>query len=252
VIDNLVGSNVSQAGGSCSKESDGLGLSFPDGTEEFVAYAPTDQQTWRSRFKWVEKQSALFILNAPILYAIKWERQSRRKVASKSALRLSVGLSLSVGPALPKRYTCILKRGGKFSVIEGGYLRLGEGTTSSTLAQLPEWAEAELEKLSLAVLEACEEFEARPQVQQAILGLGEKRRDEMANLGLLYRRKQGSNDRLYGLPEAGTEGSVSIEAELRRLQNIVLDRYRLRVRVRVLSLGVLEGDVPSTIYEIGG
>jgi hypothetical protein len=87
-------------------------------------------------------------------------------------------------------------------------------------------------------------------VQVATSTLDEKFSTEMSDLDRLYRRKQGMNDRLYGLPAAGREGSVAIEAELRRLQSIVLERYRLRLRLRVLSLGVFEGDVPHTMLTV--
>ncbi|MGH9762368.1 MAG: hypothetical protein ACREAC_16210, partial [Blastocatellia bacterium] len=61
---------VARGGGTSSRESDGVRIRFPGSPDEFVAYAPADQQTWRTRLKWVEKQSAILLLNAPIVYAI--------------------------------------------------------------------------------------------------------------------------------------------------------------------------------------
>ena len=71
----------------------------------------------------------------------------------------------------------------------------------------------------------------------------------MTDLERLYKAEQGANDHLYGLPAFGTEGSASIEAEARMLQNIALTRYDVTVRVRLLALGVLEGNVPE-LHEV--
>jgi len=71
----------------------------------------------------------------------------------------------------------------------------------------------------------------------------------LTDLERLYITKQGANDHLYGLPAFGTEGSASIEAEARMLQNIALTRYDVTVRVRVLALGVLEGNLPE-LHEV--
>jgi hypothetical protein len=251
VIEQLLSGMVAQLGGSCERKQEGLRLSFPDvpGTE-FVHYSPANQQDWTTRLKWVEKQAAIFLLNAPLFYGVNWSGVGKKKSGSEG-LRLSVGLSLSVGRPVPKRYTCFLKRGkNEVRVAQGGSLSLGSGQ-EATLAVLPTWAEDDLPKLASGVLAACIQYRASPEVQSAIVKLGDKRRTELADLERLYKTKQGANDHLYGLPAFETEGSASIEAEARMLQNTVLSRYEVAVRVRVLTLGVFEGNVPQEIYRDG-
>ena len=251
VIDQLLGSMIAQLGGSCINEPGGLRLSIPgDLSSEFVRYAPTTQRAWTTRLKWVEKQSAIFLLNSPILYGVTWSGAGGKR-SGNDGLRLSVGLSLSIGRPLPKRYTCLIRHGrSEIRVSEGGYLLLRMGKESNPTG-LPPWAEADLSKLARGVLTACEYFRARPDVQHAIVELGAERRTELTDLERLYKTKQGSNDRLYGLAASGTEGSASIEAESRKLQSVVLRRYDVTVRVRVLTLGILEGCVPLEIYQTG-
>lgn len=237
-------------GGSVTKQADGLRISFLNEPDRLIAYAPKEQVDWELRLKWVEKQLAVYLLGAPILYGIQWERKRGKRLAMR-ALRLSIGLSLSIGQPHPKRYTCTLKhRESDIFVAEGGHLPKGTGGNKLLLTNLPDWAENELERFAPAILKACELFQKRPEVQVATSTLHEKFNTEWSDLDRLYRRKQGTNDRLYGLPAVGREGSVAIEAELRRLQSIVLERYRLRLRFRVLSLGVFEGDVPPPMLTI--
>jgi len=237
-------------GGSATKQAKGLRISFRNEPDRLIAYAPKEQADWESRLKWVEKQSAVYLLGAPILYGIQWDAKAGKRSAVR-ALRLSIGLSLSLGQPHPRRYTCTLKRGERdIFVAEGGHLPKVTGGNKLLLTSLPGWAENELERFAPAVLAACELFQKRPEVQVATSTLDEKFTTEMSDLERLYRRKQGTNDRLYGLPPVGREGSVAIEAELRRLQSVVLERYRLRLRLRVLSLGVFEGDVPHTMLTV--
>lgn len=252
VIDQLLGNMAAQLGGSCVKESGGLMLSIPgDLNPESVRYAPTSQRAWTTRLKWVEKQSAIFLLNAPIVYGVKWKDDGAAKPNNRG-LRLSIGLSLSVGTPFPKRYTCFVPHAGNEIRVEHGgcALSLGRGT-ELILNGLPSWAEADLPMFARGVLMASDHFRARPEVQNAMMKLGEQRRTELTNLDHLYRRRQGSNDRLLGLPTPGTEGSVAIEAELRKLQSIILQRYAVRVRVRFITLGVLEGKIPNEISQAG-
>jgi hypothetical protein len=248
VIDELLGSMVGQLGGSCIHVREGLKLSIPgDVNAEIVCYAPSTQDEWTTRLKWVEKQAAIFLLNAPILYRVKWSGKN----SNRRGLRLSVGLSLSVGVPLPKRYTCVMTHGSdeiRFS--ERGALSVDGGSEVGS-AGLPSWVTADLSKLGTGVLAACDHFRQHSDVQNSIRKLGVDRRAELTNLDHLYRRKQGANARLYGFPTPGSEGSASIEAELRNLQNIVLQRYAVGIRIRFLSLGILEGGIPEKFYRAG-
>lgn len=248
VIDELLDSMIGPLGGSCIHVREGVKLSIPgDANVQLVCYAPTTQDQWTTRLKWVEKQAAILVLNAPILYRVKWSSKN----SNRHCLRLSVGLSLSVGSPLPKRYTCVIAHGSdeiRFS--ERGALTI-DGGEEVGLARVPSWVTADLPKLGAGVLAACDHFRQHSDVQNTLRKLGIDRRVELTNLDHLYRRKQGANARLYGFATPGTEGSASIEAELRNLQNIVLQRYAVAIRIRFLSLGILEGGIPQKFYKAG-
>jgi hypothetical protein len=248
-IDDFVNKMVSFGGGSVTRQAEGLRISFPKEADRSIAYTPKDQAEWELRLKWVEKQAAVYLLGAPVLYGVEWKSKTAKK-ANVRALRLSIGLSLSLGPAHPRRYTCTVIQGEKkIFVGEGGHLPNLPGTRLE-LTSLPRWAEKELGRFPEAIETSCEMFEKRTEVQHATGELREKFNTEFSDLDRLYRRNQGTDDRLYGLSAAGTDGSIAIEAELRRLQSIVLDRYRVRIRLRVLSLGVFEGDVPESVLSV--
>ena len=241
---------VAYSGGRATRQPGGLRISFSNETDRFIAYAPDNQVDWEARLKWVEKQSAAYLLDAPILYGIQWKAKGGRSSRAR-ALRLSVGLSLSLGQPHPRRYTCILEVGKRhIRIAEGGQLPELTNGTKLLLTSPPTWAENELERLAPAVLKSCEQFQQRPQVQIALSTLSEEFSTELSDLDRLYRRKQGTNDRLYGLPPADSDGSVAIESELQRLQTNVLERYRVGVRVRILSLGVFEGAVPEAFLSL--
>src|SRR6185436_4878127 len=111
-----------------------------------------------------------------------------------------IGLSLSMGPSHPRRYTCTLRQGeNEIFVAEGGYLPKLTGTRLE-LTHLPRWAEKELERFSKAIETACEMFEKRTEVQRATDELTKNFSTEFSDLDRLYRRNQGTDDRLYGLP----------------------------------------------------
>jgi hypothetical protein len=226
------------------KDSPALRLSFPEGSAGvFVAYTPANQRELETRLKWVEKQAARFLISPPVLYGITRRAKNSGRSAKKE-LRLSVALSLSVGPPCPQRYSLVKRLGVRQpTILEEGNVPLGSVVEELKLRTLPDWAKPELPKLAQAALSACDTFRKKPEIETSLLALGESQRAELTYLERLYQRKKGANDRLYGLAESGTQGSYAIEAELRRLQNSVLERYSVRVLMRVLSIGVFDGNI---------
>jgi hypothetical protein len=188
------------------------------------------------------------LLNAPILFGMKWTGKRPGKRVGRW-LRLSFGLSLSVGQPVSKRFVCFLEHAKSVPhVALGGQLKV-EQKEGSTLIALPAWANRDLPSLAQAVVVACETYRDLPEVKTAVLKIGRERRTELTYLEQLYRRKQGTNDRLYGRPASGAGGSNAIEAEFRALQNIVVQRYAVQIRAQMLTLGILEGEVPQTVIQ---
>jgi hypothetical protein len=246
-IDRFLRATAAMDGGSVVAERDWLRIDFRDGRPSVVVKRkPVEPEEWRVRFEHVEKQAAIILNNPLVVYSIVWKaRDSAKK--GRAMLRLSFGVSLSVGAPLSQRYVATLERGARQAVIKEQGLQPAEGEAQTAIVSaLPQWAEQGTKALSRAVLEACDRYKVRPEVQTAIAELGDRRRTELAQIEHLYARRPESNGQLYGLPEPGTQGSASIEAEQRRLQQVVIDRYTVRVCVRMLSLGLLEGPIPTT------
>jgi hypothetical protein len=238
-VDRFLEAIVRLGGGVAKWEPDGILLSFADlPADEFVAYSPSVQSEWTKRLKWVEKQSALALLQPPVWYKVVRSVKGR---SPKSELRLSVVLSLSTGSPCWRRYTLRKARGVEdITISQGGNLSLPKGCQQFPLTALPVWAEKDLHELAEQTRKTCEVFKTSDEARGALATLAQKRRAELIYLQQLYNRKQDSHNLLYGLPEPGTAGSASIEAELQRLQGLVIERYAVSVRIRILSLGILE------------
>jgi hypothetical protein len=244
-IDCFLSALTALEGGRVVAEDDQLRIKFRlPRPSVIVKRNPADPDEWRIRFENIEKRAAIILGNPPVVYSMVWPTSKPAK-HGRAVLRLSVGLSLSVGEPLSRRYVVTLTKDARqASIVEGGLPPAETGATTAILSTLPRWAEQRVKELSHAVLEACDLYQGLPAVRSAMNTLGERRRTELAQIEHLYARRQKSKGQLYGLPEPGTQGSASIEAEQRRLQQIVFERFTVQVRVRMLSLGILEGSIP--------
>lgn len=179
------------------------------------------------------KRAAAVLLNRPVYYTI-------GRPGRQATLRLSVALSLSIGPPLAQRYVITMPRGAARATIEeDGELTIADGAESELLTTLPKSMAADLAVLARGVGEACEVFQSRSEVAKALNLIGRKRREELVGVGQLYATRRSAQQRLWGFAEAGAQGSTAVEGEVRGLQRIVLERYAVAVRVRILSLGVI-------------
>lgn len=233
--------DVARLDGSSVTQHDGrLRVAFADGSAaELVALQPATADEWRSRLRRLEKQAAIVLLNPPLAYAVAYPVRRGEK-PPRPTLRLSVSLSLSVGRPLAQRLVFTFARDtGQVTVSAGESLPRREGEQSTFLASLPGWVERAMVPLTSAIVAQCEAYELRPEIQDAVARIGEQRRTELAHIQLLYA-SQRRGTRLYGLPRPGAHASSAVEAERRQLETIVLDRYLAEIRVRVLSLGILE------------
>jgi hypothetical protein len=193
---------------------------------------PDDEDSWKHRLDAVEKRIATTLQQPPVLYSMV------SASAARNTLRLSVGLSLSIGVPQRRRYAIYVEQGAGAVIAEGDSLP-ADDPASAFLTNLPSWADAEMAKGARAILDACARYELLSDVQAAIARLSEARHAELTSIESLYARRPGTDQKLYGMRERGTEGSASVEAEHRRLQQLALERYAVQVRVRVLSVGVL-------------
>lgn len=245
-ISRLLRHIARNADGTCAESAEGYQLSFPDDAKPiFVAHRPNDAASWEMRLRWVEKQSAAFLLNAPILYGL---RNKAKKGRRTNALRLSFGLSLSLGRPLRKRYCVTVREGlSKGVLTERDEAIPGEGWEEYNVLSLPSWTRSCLPVMAREVAAAYEAYGNEDGVFAALESVAKQRREEFTYLEDLYRRKSGANDRLFGLPARDLEGSTAIEAELRGLQEVVLRRYEVKLRLHVLSLGVYE-NVPFGFF----
>jgi hypothetical protein len=203
-----------------------------------IADEPATANEWSEHLRRVEKQAAVILLNPPFAYAVRWRAGGAR---TKPAVRLSAILSLSVGPPLPQRLTFTVSRGTtRVRASAGERLARRRGEESSFVTVMPPWVAETLKPLAEAVAQACAEYQMRPDVQKALTAIWEQRRLDLSQVEVLYGSRD-RGDRLLGLSPEGTDGSAALEAELARLLAIVRDRYRVRVWVRMLSLGILGG-----------
>jgi hypothetical protein len=247
-IEELVAAQVTQLRGTWTVEDKGVLVSLP-GNEgpEFIEFEPQGPEPWARRFRWIEKQVASAILNTPVTYAMDWKPTSKSS-SSGPIVRLSLGLSLSRGALLPKRYACLWDFvSGEVTVVREGPFARGRGKAVAPPSKFASTSKYK-KMFAQAIVKACTEYKQESDVQAACIRLGEARRGEYVNLDLLYRGRRTANDRLRGLPPSGAVGSAAVAAELRTLQEVVMKRYALSIQVRPLTLGVLLGNVPRRIF----
>lgn len=238
--DDLIRGVAAAEGGAVCEEEGGLRVVLADGrADEVIARMPASQEQWQSRLKWVEKQAAVILLGQAFAYTLALPGRSH---GGRGRLRLSVVLSLSTGPPLARRFVVTHERGAKRATVSiGGSLPRYRGARGAFVSSLPDWVDSALGLLASGVTAACEEFQLRGDVQEALAVIAEKRQTELRYVDHLYGVEGRHNERLYGLAVDGLAGSRAIEAERRRLQQGVLDRYAVCIRARILSLGIITG-----------
>lgn len=187
----------------------------------------------------VEKQAAVILCNPPVMYSVKTLAKSKHAMSIES-IRLSIGFSLSVGVPYFQRFTVTIPFKSKSVIVveAGAHLMIPEDAEVKYLRTIPDKVKNKESVFIGGIKDALEEYQEQQEVQSALRKIGERRKTELNYLEQLYARGRASKARLYGFADLGIEGSASIDAEHRRLQEIVLTRYTPVVRIRLLSLGV--------------
>lgn len=204
-----------------------------------VLRSPTDYVQWRTRLEWLEKQAASFLLGAPLIYSARVRSIANHRITDR-ALRLSFGLSLSMGHPLRQRFAAYLFLPGGNTVLQipnGESIEAARDVTFLALG--PAREERVWDGLVPVIEEACEHYSKRDDVKEELSSLARKRREALWYLDNLYMRREGFNDHLYGLPPEGTSGSAAITQEYRNCQRVLLERYSVRIELTPLSLGIL-------------
>src|SRR5882762_2144755 len=84
----------------------------PTTTEVRILASPANHSEWNTRFEWLEKQAASFLLKAPLIYSATLESIAGYR-ATGQALRLSFGLLLSLGQPLRQRFSAYVFLSGR-------------------------------------------------------------------------------------------------------------------------------------------
>jgi hypothetical protein len=207
-------------------------------TDVRIPASPANYLEWNSRFEWLEKLAASFLLRAPLAYSARLRTVAGQ--ATGQALRLSFGLSLSLGQPLRKRFSAyVFSSGSKPQLFAPDDESIEELAEVKLLSQMPVWATKIRLELIPLLQEACEKYRSQVDVQEAIATLAKKRKESLWYLDNLYRRREGSHDRIYGWPPVGSSGSAAISQEYKNCQANILRRFSVSIEIMPLSLGVL-------------
>lgn len=245
--ENLLTCIAEKANARLKSDEDGFVLHFTtNGKRILIAHNPNSNEfeLWKDRLLWLDKQAAIYLNNAPLLYSALWEN-TKQPSKDKKVLRFAFGLSLSIGRPLRRRYTAIFSLPDRRILLSNeNELSPSSASSGNVISGLPNWAEEGFELLVPKIEEASRTYSSLPEVQQHLSELARARKNELWQLDHLYKRKQGLNDKLYGFPIAGEMGSAAIRAEIMNCQKLILERYKVRIILEPLSLGILEGSVP--------
>lgn len=209
------------------------------GREVRIVTSPTNHAEWNDRFEWLEKQAASFLLKAPLTYSatVRWPAGRRE---AGHVLRLSFGLSLSLGRPLRRRFSAYVFSSGKKPQLFAFEDESVERTEHVELVrQLPAWVAKLRDEFVPVIHQACATYRDRADVQEEITALAQKRKEALWHLDSLYQRSEGSPDRIHGWPPMGAIGSAAIAQEYQNCQASVLRRFAIGIEVAPLSLGLL-------------
>jgi hypothetical protein len=209
------------------------------GSEVRIMTSPTSHAEWNDRFEWLEKQAASFLLRAPLTYSatVRWPSGVRE---ARHALRLSFGLSLSLGQPLRRRFSAYVFSSGKKPKLFASEDDSAESSDRvELLTQMPAWAAKLRAEFVPVIQEACATYRDRADVQQEIAVLAQTRKEALWHLDTLFQRSEGSPDRIHGWPPMGAIGSAAIAQEYQNCQGNILRRFEVHIEVTPLSLGLL-------------
>lgn len=232
---------ASELGGTLRREGDKLELVLTGRQAIVINQSAEEKEITQDRLEFVEKQAAIVLLTAPVLFAaeLKNPQQSRSR---KTVLRVAFGYRLIKGRPCFRRYTSYLEpTSGRTVIIRGDDHLLGE--LSSTILErnadhslINEY----LHEMSRQVAEAQNDYLTDKDVKAELQALAERQRSELFELNLLYNRKSQRHLRTYGVnPEKPSEKPTSPVDEFRRKRLIVYQRHVPRVSVDVLSLSTV-------------
>jgi hypothetical protein len=209
------------------------------GSEVRIMASPTSHAEWNDRFEWLEKQAASFLLRAPLTYSasVRWPAGKRE---AGHSLRLSFGLSLSLGQPLRRRFCAyVFSSGKKPKLFASEDDPVGSSDRAELVNQMPAWVAKLRAEFVPVIQEACASYRGRADVQLEIAALAQKRKEALWHLDALFQRSEGSPDRIHGWPPIGAIGSAAIAQEYQNCQGNILRRFAIHIEVTPLSLGLL-------------
>jgi len=242
-----------QYGGRSAAVADGASIhvSSPEWTrlglphEPFVVAAhPKSNDDWKYRLRIAEQMSARASLSRPYVYFGTLEGKGATTNATErvQVLRCAFGLALVSGPLKLWRMTAYhIHPWNLMHVIEGNdeLFSLSQLNLRSAKFHSLESFARRIEDLCLFVNRASEEFPKRSDIQEALLAHKDRLAAEIAMLDSLYFDQQYQRGLLHGLPSGPLTGDGAIEVEYRKCLEELVQRFAVRVQVRLLSLGVL-------------
>jgi hypothetical protein len=206
-----------------------------------IASEPHDRDQWCDHLRVVERAAARQLTSAPVGFTALIPAASRKR-ATKTVVRFAFGLSLSMGRRLRQRFTSYVHDGKGAPLLQTG---------SDALFSLhPDIGPLDVKRKDLgnalpallsAAAEAQETYRKDPRVIEEIERLRKNYEQEYQSLDTLYTINSGQDARLLGTRSTDLRNEDATEAEyVGRLEDLT-DRYRPRVILEPLTLGIIDG-----------
>lgn len=215
------------------------------GTAEAVVITspPNSEESWKNRFRLIEKAVARAIVAAPVGFDCKLinpDVQPNAEVNDVTIIRLAYGFSLSIGRCLRQRFTA-------YYVIEldESFCVLGEDDLFDLNCQLKELnlenqaVKSGLSPLLASVQETQQVYCSHNSVRTELDRLQKNLLRELRDLDRLYTVNYGQYAKLHGRASAGLRGEDAIEAEYLNKMEDIFHRYQPAVVFEPLTLGVV-------------
>lgn len=232
---------ASELGGTTRNKAKRIELTLP-GREPIVIDPQAEpKQLSRERLALVEKQAALVQITPAALFAAAIENGSKGR-SRKTILRVAFGYRLINGHPCFRRYTSYFEPISKRKATIRGDDRLFAEPSASLIQRNPDFGfiQQHVDELSRQVAEVYEDYFDDAEVNSEVRAIGERRKEELFELDLLYNRRSQRHLRTYGVnTDQPWEKPSSPAEEFRRKKAIVYQRHAPLVSVEILSVGTV-------------
>lgn len=204
---------------------------------------PQTPEQWRERLKHVEKRAARAVMSGPVGFSCsvaETKRVKTQNISDAKVVRFAFGLSLSLGQSCYRRYTAYYVSATEETFFLGGQDSLFESCENLGGLDLNDRLLSKGLPRVISLLPDVEaDYNACGPVRAEVKRLNEAVSTELRDLDRLYLAGYGQYALLLGKAPERLRGEDAIESEYLAKMNDILERFKVSIILKPLSLGLV-------------